>query len=1075
MFSSRNYKNKIIEKKIILKNKNKSLFQDSFIDKKKLNSKYPNSSSEINMIKIDEPNENELIEKLNQIPLYRYDNVEQFKKNILSEDENNNAFLKRNRNKNNNIINYNNNNNTNNLQTPRKLNLYQYNISTNTEKKSSNRNTYNAHSLITKNSTAEYTKKNEKVNNYIELNPISSLYEKYNRFSDYGINRQIKKINSITNFNEPPNMMDSNKLYYYNKIKTKNTSDFGESDNISEEITENINNEFDLKNNNTYYYFNLNNKDSPITRNSYHEKNKFEKENKNNNINMKINLNKKYSFINNTLYLCSNNKKKKNINNSKHIFVHRRRLSSFLINDKNNKSNNSSSEKETNITRSNYIYKREKKSFSCINLKEKINKERYNISKSKRKSKIIDLKNNNEFYSIGKEIHNGGKIDLFNNNKISSFKLSQESNNKNKEYDFKAINKNCLNEIIKIQNWFKLHIKVKKISLIQRVLRRHWYINNIKSSFNQNNNCEIKRPLINKYNSITKKYKNNKIIEKIKFIQNYFVRYLSKKNKIIKKLINSDCYISKKYKNKNDVNCVIFLQRKIRAYFKKNHMKIKVVNYYYNNEINMSSSVQNNLLNYRKYQKNNIPNNHQRNKDMCNFESNGNSSYNINNEEESINKKFSFNNKNDSINSININNQNPSKNTKCIEIINHKDDYKSIRSNNGSYKSIFKEEYNNENFHYIPKYGISKIYKCRKYNINFDCCSNERYTEDLSADNNNQNNIKDISLISPFLSLNNDNDNSNFIYLIKEVYVKNVHKKIIQELKIVYHRFYIIKFIMILIQRIFKSLNQYIFYNIIRSNNSKNNNMQKSIFFNILKRIISIKKNSFPKSIQRLIKKNIPLCLNKNRNSFFISYIRPENESNLIKKQLFLNNYYNLIDFILAFLNDEKKKIFNKKIINKYIQQNKLYNRNIFALVRYVDCLYEYLNDDKNNLKMNINDIIEPENNSKLKFNDIDKFEIISDSSSSSEDESININDNLEFKSNDKNNYKINRNYKIDSKFDNKCINNNGKKIRRRGGICKYENESNFWKDNDFFVSYKDNINRKTDCISKRIYNKNYP
>ena len=1080
-----NNKNKIIEKKIVLKKKNKSaLSQDSFNDKEKLGTKFPSTFTRINMSKIDETDEKELTNELNKIQLYQNQNNINYRKNLISTDEINNTVVKRNRNKSSEIIKY---NDKNDLYTPIKKNHYKYNISTNTKNESMTKNTYNGNSFITRNSTAENSKQSNNnnlnnLNNYIELNPISSLYDKYEKINDYYINNNISmqeynKVNTVTHFNEYPHVIDSNKLKNYSKISNQSPNEFREND-LSDEIENEKSDGVDSQNNITNNYFNIDINDSAINRNSHQAKNSQKNENENDEKNLQITLNKKNSFINNNLYVEPKNKN--NGANLKHVFVHRRRLSSFLMNDQNVKNirgnNEKEKEKEINNSKYKYVYKRASKSFSCVNLKEKINTERHNISKSKRKSKIIDLNLGNEFSSMEKDEHKGGKIDLFNNKKISSFRLFQESNS-NKEYDCKNINTACLKSVIKIQKWIKFHIKIKKIKLIQKALRQLWYNRKINKYINHNDS-KMKKPLVNKCHFISKKYKNNKFMDKVIFIQKYFIEYLAKKAQIKKKSISFDCYISKTYKNRSDVKYIIIIQRKIRKYMQKIYIKNKLVNYlnYFDNKnknMELSSSAYNKALNYKKYPKN-IPNIHQRNKDLCNFESYGNSSYcNIANEDESNNKKIRSINENDSINSLYINRQNPKRNIKCFEKINHKYDCKSNKSKNSSYKSSNKAELSNEYFHNIPKCGDFEIHKYSKY-INYDSFSNERYNEDSSYldnnNNNNQNNIKDISFISPFVSLDNDEDNFYFTFVIKEIFVKNLYKKIIQELKIVHRRFYIMKFVMILIQRILKSLNQYIFFNIFKINNSKKIKMKSCcIYFNVLKRLVSANKSYFPNEIQILIKNNIPLCLNSKRNAFFISYIKPEYESNLINRQLFLNNN-NLTDFVQSFLNDEKKKIFNKGKINKYIQQNKLNNRNIFTLIRYIDSLYEYLinnsiiNNYKNKLKMNINENIDQDKKNEFKENlkDIEKFGIMSDRTSCNAKNVIKINNTHEHKSNEINNSIIKDK---DCKTGYELINT--KKYKRKGGRCiNSENENSFLKDNDFFVSNQDINKRKNNHIS---------
>ena len=246
-----------------------------------------------------------------------------------------------------------------------------------------------------------------------------------------------------------------------------------------------------------------------------------------------------------------------------------------------------------------------------------------------------------------------------------------------------------------------------------------------------------------------------------------------------------------------------------------------------------------------------------------------------------------------------------------------------------------------------------------------------------------------------------------------------------------------------LFQRIIKSINQFTFLQIIRKY-SKNNCTyygKKSIFFNILKRIISLNQDSIPKDIISLININIPIYINKNNNSSFIPYIKKENEQNLTNTQLFPDDDRNLLNFFLSFLIKEKNISPKGEIINKYLLENKLYNRNIFTIIRYIDSLYDYLlcyskYVNKNIFKLNVNE-------KKQKYN-IEKYDFIPDTF-----QKQNYND------------KKNKDYK--KNIQNYII-NEGRLFTKEDNL--YEN--NYWKDNEneFLISNDNIINKNNEYFS---------
>ena len=976
---------KIIEKKIILKKKNKSLSQDSSIT----NNRIPPINNLSSKIPNDSVNNNNLLNISKDINVAK-NNIQNgtiylSKKLIMKSD--NKPYIP----KTGNYINFNMKQNTY-LHTPIKEN---YKNNSNTKNKSTEISS-NFVDTKPKNDIDEYTNKVKSIH-CIKLNPTSTLYRnKRGPYSCY-VNKKektIKKENYITKFDFIPKVMESNAIYY-NKNQT-HCSDF-----------ENDKSYFDL-----YYCDSTGEKKM---NNKINLENIFIELNKNNELNT---VDEKIEF-----------------KNHKHVFVHKRRLSSFLINNQNNsKLKDEDKEKENNESKkSKYIYKKSIKSFSCINLKQKINNERNNISKSKRKSKIIDL-NSNEFVFKEKDVHKGGKISLFNN--ISKPKFPSDIDINNNESEFMNININNLKSVIKIQRWIKNHFAIKKIILIQKAFRKYCLVKS-----NNNKNLAIKNYRNTKCEFITKKYKskNHGFLKKIIFFQKYYKLHLLKKKAKFKNGLNSSCcYISKIRKSKKIMIYIILLQRKFREFLKIK--KSRYNNSYFKN------------FGHKKNKKN-IPHSHQRNKDLCNVDSYTNSSFlNIANESESNHKKIIAINKNDSIKTLYLNykmNQEITNFQYC-----QKNDDNMINKENNlndiSQKSSYNEEfYNDEKFHNLPKNAFLK-----KHNFNKN--DYDRYNEETI--NQDEDNGKDIYLISPFYSLKNEKENpkskiidNNNNLKIKEWFFKNIHKKFIFFFKVINRRFYLINFINMLVQRLLKNINQFVFFSLMNKYFSININIKENIFFNTIKRLKSLKGVSIPKEVKNLIDENIPIFLNKKKNSYFFSYIKPQNEENIIEIQLFHDNEWQFLNFIQYFLKEEKNKILNKVVINNYLTKNKIYNRNIFTIIRYIDSLADNLANIYSGKSKNLN-LINMKEQKAPKYNYLEKFCCLNSYQNNMQNKNnINKNDEL-LNVDDKSKNKINVAGNI------KIINNesNNKKYKRRTDIFFNKisfGYNDFWNEDDIFIS----------------------
>ena len=146
-----------------------------------------------------------------------------------------------------------------------------------------------------------------------------------------------------------------------------------------------------------------------------------------------------------------------------------------------------------------------------------------------------------------------------------------------------------------------------------------------------------------------------------------------------------------------------------------------------------------------------------------------------------------------------------------------------------------------------------------------------------------------------------------------------------------------------IIQKISKNINQYVFYKI------KNEKKDKNIFFSIIKRLINIYnnllKNKFSNNnIIKFIKDNLSKNIYDLNKYNYLSFIPKKEEYNLISTQLFLYNDKELVNFICACLKIEHELLINNNI-NNLIQyrliKEPLKDHNIFTIMRYMDMLYD--------------------------------------------------------------------------------------------------------------------------------------
>ena len=241
---------------------------------------------------------------------------------------------------------------------------------------------------------------------------------------------------------------------------------------------------------------------------------------------------------------------------------------------------------------------------------------------------------------------------------------------------------------------------------------------------------------------------------------------------------------------------------------------------------------------------------------------------------------------------------------------------------------------------------ISKIYENKKeYNtknlnksMNFinDYLKSNSSTENTilkSKASNKYNSLEEQNEIH--LNSKNNNDNNN---IIQKDYINKLNE-----------------FILTMIQKINKNVNQFIFY---RIKYGKNYKYEKSIYFSIIKRIIYIynnllqNKNEHHEFLEQIkfINSNLSKNIVEYNKYNFISFIPKKEENDLINTQIFTNDDEHLINFIILLIQIEQKNcLYNiKNIITNLSKKYKLNNRNIFAIIRYADSLYKQILKDKN-------------------------------------------------------------------------------------------------------------------------------
>ena len=256
--------------------------------------------------------------------------------------------------------------------------------------------------------------------------------------------------------------------------------------------------------------------------------------------------------------------------------------------------------------------------------------------------------------------------------------------------------------------------------------------------------------------------------------------------------------------------------------------------------------------------------------------------------------------------------------------------------------------------------------------------------------NKKDNNYQTINFCSKNLLIYTEKFNS--YKKLRKIFIATITNKFAIFLMKLLNKLHLYNFLKLFIQKINKSVNQYIYYHIW-----KNKKEEEIFFFKTLKRHIKYNIDCDDNNeIKTLLIENLPKCFHYFNNS--IPYINQIQENNLINTQLFINNNNILINYINNFYNNEQKCFsFNQVLLKNLLNKFKLKNRNLFTLTKYFDeAMNLVLNDKlcKKCFNLNKNCICININNNKSNFNYIKKKCIyISNLTKKKKEKEENIND----------------------------------------------------------------------------------
>ena len=268
-----------------------------------------------------------------------------------------------------------------------------------------------------------------------------------------------------------------------------------------------------------------------------------------------------------------------------------------------------------------------------------------------------------------------------------------------------------------------------------------------------------------------------------------------------------------------------------------------------------------------------------------------------------------------------------------------------------------------KNNHYISKiyYKISQINNVNQTIIKLQKAIkkflyNKKYIDKYKNINNN---LKELPS-SDKCGIKEENS-SVVLNLMKKKFSSYISCKLSMFFILLLKRINLFYFIKIVIQRIEKNINHFIFIQLFNFQNKSYNTY--SYFFQTIWRHIKINLNT-NNEISSLLNSTIPKFFKKEFTKKYIPYINSSQEDKLLNMQLFINNNDDLINYILYFFEKEKNIKINisKKYINTHLDKYNLKNRNIFCITRYIDTLYNNLmqkieiNEIKENIDINEDD-----------------------------------------------------------------------------------------------------------------------
>ena len=393
---------------------------------------------------------------------------------------------------------------------------------------------------------------------------------------------------------------------------------------------------------------------------------------------------------------------------------------------------------------------------------------------------------------------------------------------------------------------------------------------------------------INKICFITRARKKVNLIQRIKFLQKYFIKLFKNKKNYYKISILKDrknvCIISKVSNIiTKEMKCkILFLQMKMKKFLKSNEL----INKTYNDGISNPKTIK-------------------KNKDLL-------SSEQIQSTNDISNKKIEEKSRNKN---IIISEFSPNSNTN--------------------------KEDENENFIISDNLNI--------FSFDFKNNKEENVEDDDSMNIANikvENNDKIINFSFKNIFINNERYYS--YKKLKLIFITNITNKFTYFLTNILNKLHLYNFLKLLLQKINKSIHQFTFYHLFDKKKEK----YEISFFTILKRHIKFNiEYKEDNEIKNLLIGNIPKCFDYNNENVFnlnIPYINNIQENNLINTQLFINRENDLINYFINFyINAKRNFSLNPTLLKNILITYKLKDQNLFTLTNYFDEKIELIKNNK--------------------------------------------------------------------------------------------------------------------------------